>query len=391
MATDNPFKNLRIEFHILQSFPVTCLNRDDVGAPKTAMVGGVQRARVSSQAWKRPVRMAMHELGGIYGTRTKFIGKLIFDACIAKGATHEQAQACGDKIEGAFIKKKEEKKPKKGKEAVIENEAEEIEAESNSEKSDTLLFLSPHEVTIIAEAFASKGFNQNEAVTQKEQKKQAKEIADLIGNASKAMDALDIALFGRMVAQAARLNVEAAVSFSHAISTHKVSNEVEFFTALDDCPTEGSAHMGSLEFNSATYYRYVSLDLGQLCQTLAGQNLPEAVENFTKALFVAVPAARQATQSGASPWEFAKVLVRKGQRLQVPFETAIKAKDGGFIQPSIDAMTGYLARQEKLHGSLFGKQAEYTYGQDDSFNIDDLITALKRHSAGNVARDQANA
>src|SRR5690348_9699497 len=139
MTINNPFKNLRIEFHILQSFPVTCLNRDDVGAPKTAMVGGVQRARVSSQAWKRPVRMMMHELGGTYGTRTKFIGKLIADACISKGATPEQAQACGDKIEGAFIKKKEEKKSKKGKEAVIENEAEEIEAESNSEKSDTLL------------------------------------------------------------------------------------------------------------------------------------------------------------------------------------------------------------------------------------------------------------
>ena len=194
---------------------------------------------------------------------------------------------------------------------------------------------------------------------------------------------MDIAFFGRMVAQAASLNIEAAASFSHAISTHKVSNEVEFFTALDDIATEsGSAHMGSLEFNSATYYRYVSLDLGQLCQTLAGQSLPEAVENFTKALFLAVPTARQATQSGASPWEFAKVLVRKGQRLQVPFETAIKSKDGGFLQPSIEAMTSYLAKQEKLHGSLFGKQAEYIYGKDDSFNIDHLITALKKHAAG---------
>ena len=123
---------------------------------------------------------------------------------------------------------------------------------------------------------------------------------------------------------------------------------------------------------------------------LSGQNLAGAVENFTKALFVAVPTARQATQSGASPWEFAKVLVRKGQRLQVPFETAIKAKDGGFIQPSIDAMTGYLAKQEKLHGSLFGKQAEYTYGQDDSFSIDDLIAALKQHSVGCVTKDTAD-
>ena len=391
MTNNNTLKNVSIDFHILQSFPVTCLNRDDVGAPKTAMVGGVQRARVSSQAWKRPVRMAMHELGVTHGTRTKFISKLIVDACIVQGATPEQAQACGDKIEGAFIKKKEEKKAKKGKEVVIENEVEEIAAEPTSDKTDTLLFLSPNEVAILANAFAEKRFNPNEVITQKDQKKQAKEIADLIGKVSEAIDGVDIALFGRMVAQAADLNVESAASFSHAISTHKVSNEIEFFTALDDLATDpGSAHMGSLEFNSATYYRYVSLDLGQLCQTLAGQNLPDAVENFTKALFIAVPTARQTTQSGASPWEFAKVFVRKGQRLQVPFETAIKAKDGGFIQPSIEAMTGYLAKQKKLHGSLFGCLAEYTYGQDESFNIDDLIAALKQHASGCASEAASN-
>src|SRR5690606_22725177 len=136
-----------------------------------------------------------------------------------------------------------------------------------------------------------------------------------------AVDALDIALFGRMVAKAAEMNVEAAASFSHAISTHKVSNEVEFFTALDDLQTEpGSAHMGSLEFNSATYYRYISLDLGQLAQTLGEDDMTRAVEAFTNALFVAVPNARQTTQSGASPWEFSRVLLRRGQRRQVPFE-----------------------------------------------------------------------
>ena len=77
---------------------------------------------------------------------------------------------------------------------------------------------------------------------------------------------------------------------------------------------------------------------------------------------------------------FAKILVRKGQRLQAPFETAIKAKDGGFLQPSIDALTDYLAKTEKLHGSLFGKQADYTYGIDENFSIDDLISALKIHA-----------
>jgi CRISPR system Cascade subunit CasC len=345
MTINNSLKNLRIEFHILQSFPVTCLNRDDVGAPKTAMVGGVQRARVSSQAWKRPVRMAMHDFGAKLGIRTKHIASTIAQACIDMGATVEQANACGEML-ATYLSK------------------------------DTLLFFTLTEAKAFAAYAHEQGFD-----AKKLKDKDAHKVAKKALNP--AVDGIDIALFGRMVAQAAELNVEAAASFSHAISTHKVSNEIEFFTALDDLATEpGSAHMGSLEFNSATYYRYVSLDLGQLCQTLAGQSLPDAIENFTKALFVAVPTARQTTQSGASPWEFAKVLVRKGQRMQVPFETAIKAKDGGFIQPSIDALTGYLEKQEKLHGSLFGKQADYTYGHDESFSIDNLIAVLKQHAVG---------
>jgi len=384
MSINNRFKNVRIEFHILQSFPVTCLNRDDNGAPKSAIVGGVPRARVSSQAWKRPVRLAMHDQGVTHGTRTKLISKLIANACLAKGATPEQAQACGDKLEGAFIKKKKDEANGKPKKVADMGDDEDLANDTSATKSDTLLFLSPNEVEILASAFEDAGFNPDMVITQKEQKKQGPEIAALIGKRAEAIDAVDIALFGRMVAQAATMNVEAAVSFSHAISTHRVNNDLDFFTAIDDDPSVvGSAHLGSLEFNSATYYRYVSLDVGQLCQTLAGHNLPEVVEQFVKALFITVPSARQATQSGASPWEFAKVLVRKGQRLQVPFETAIKAtNDGGFSQPSIVAMSAYLAKQEKLYGSLFGKMAEYTLSMDAEFSIDDLIAALKIDVSG---------
>jgi len=152
-----------------------------------------------------------------------------------------------------------------------------------------------------------------------------------------------------MVAQASELNVEAAASFSHALSTHKVSNEVEFFTALDDLAEEpGSAHMGSLEFNSATYYRYISLDLGQLYESLEGEGIETAIEAFTKALFVAVPAARQTTMSGASPWDFARIIVRKGQRLQMSFEKAIRPENGSILEPSITALTTYLDKHKKL-------------------------------------------
>ncbi len=106
MSSTNPFRNTRIEYHILQSFPVTCLNRDDVGAPKTAIVGGNTRARVSSQCWKRQVRVAMQELGIPHGSRTKLISLLIEKACKARSATDLQAKACGDKFEQIFIKKK---------------------------------------------------------------------------------------------------------------------------------------------------------------------------------------------------------------------------------------------------------------------------------------------
>lgn len=338
----NPYTNTRIEFHILQSFPVTCLNRDDVGAPKTAVVGGVNRARVSSQCWKRQVRLAMQEFGIKLAVRTKQAESLFVRACLEAGASEAAAQACGKKI-----------------------------AEQLSD--DTLLFISDSEAKAFADYSSEHGFDES--------KLKDKDLAKVAKKAlNPALDALDIALFGRMVAKATDMNIEAAASFAHAISTHKVSNEVEFFTALDDLQTEpGSAHMGSLEFNSATYYRYVSLDLGQLAQALGVEDLKKAIAAFTQALFVAVPNARQTTQSGASPWEFARVMVRKGQRLQVPFETAVKARDGGFLQPSIDVLKSYLEKKEKLSGSLFGKIASYDWGEDENFSIDDLISALQSH------------
>ena len=343
-------KNTRIEFHILQSFPVSCLNRDDVGAPKSAMVGGVSRARVSSQCWKRQVRLEMQNFGIKLGFRTKKIEALLEKACLTLEAPEDKAKTCAEKI------------------------AKEL-------TDDTLLFLSNTEVEALASYAKENDFDASK-IKVKDLAKQAKKALN------PAFDALDIALFGRMVAKANDMNIEAAASFSHAISTHKVTNEVEFFTALDDCRQEqGSAHMGSLEFNAATYYRYISLDLGQLAQTLGNdemeasvEQLQQAIAAFTKALFVAIPSARQTTQSGASPWEFAKVMVRRGQRLQVPFETPIKPEQGGYIKPSITALKIYLEKKEAMAGSLFGKLGSYEWGENEEYSIDALIYDLQKHA-----------
>ncbi len=341
----NSFKNTRIEFHILQSFPVTCLNRDDVGAPKSAMIGGVPRARVSSQCWKRQVRLAMPDFDIKLGIRSKKIAELLTKECLALGASEEQAQECGTTMTGFFA-------------------------------DDTLLFLSETE----AKAFATYA-QEKEFVIKNLKDKELAKVAKKALNP--AVDALDIALFGRMVAKAPDMNVEAAASFSHAISTHKVSNEIEFFTAVDDYKAEdesGSAHMGSLEYNSATYYRYISLDLGQLKQTMGEDaDLKPAVEAFVKALYVAVPDARQTTQSGACPWEFARVMVRKGQRLQASFEQPVKSLGEGFLVASKTTLNDWLNSKEKLSGSLFGKLGDYQWGDNLDYSIDGLISDLQSH------------
>lgn len=372
MVNQNPYTNKKIEFHILQSFPVTCLNRDDVGAPKTAMIGGVSRARVSSQCWKRAVRLAMHEVSGVeLGIRTKQLAKLIADACRNIGATNEQADACGDKFEKLIFTKKNAN-------------------DENDSKKDTLVFFSKTEISAIAEKFKEIDFDpkkmKNESSKDKSEKKDEPkdEFENILEKKKYAqknnLDGLDIALFGRMVAQAPTMNVEAASSFSHAISTHKVVNEVDYFTAVADFPTnvQGSAHIGALEFNAATYYRYISLDLGQLYESLGGdQFLPQAVSSFIKALYVAVPSARQTTQAGACSWDFAEVYVRKGQGMQLSFETPIqKDNNGGFLSNSIDYVKSTLAKKEKLSGSLFGLVKKFEFGEDENFSIDNLIEGV---------------
>ncbi len=338
----NPFERTYVEFHILQSFPVTCLNRDDVGAPKSAIVGGVTRARVSSQCWKRQVRLALHDLGVRLGIRTKRLDALIAKACQEKGATQEQASACGDVISKAIAK-------------------------------DTLYFIAPAEVALLGEFAKERQFDLGDVLSKPDMTALTKELKKL----KTAADALDIALFGRMAAQVPEFNMEAAAAFSHAISTHKASNEVDFFTALDDLKEEqGSAHMGSLEYNTATYYRYISLNIGQLWDNLGGDDLDIAIDAFAKALYIAVPSARQSTQSGACPWEYARILIRRGQRMQASFDKPVKPYSEGHLAPSIEALNNFLLKQEQLGGSLFGKIEEYTFGVDLSFSIDALAKAL---------------
>lgn len=339
-----------VEFHLIQSFPVSCLNRDDHGAPKSAIVGGVNRARVSSQSWKRAVRFEMHEQGVTLGKRTKNINLLLEKAMIAKGAEQEVAENAS-KIISELLGK------------------------------DTLVFMSEPEIEALATFAESKSFVVDK-VSEKEICKAIPSVTD------KNLNGLDIALFGRMVATVNSLNIEGACAFSHAISTHKIENDLDYFTALDDFSDKaGSSHLGVNEFNSATYYRYVSLNLGQLAETLFGEDpidlevMNQAIKAFVSALYLAVPIARQNTMSASNPWDYAKVLVRKGQRLQASFEKPVcldySKPNTGYSILSIEQLNSELQRKEKMSGSLFGKKAEFELGTSDDFSIDDLINGIQ--------------
>lgn len=129
----NDLNGYRIEFHILQSFPVTCLNRDDVGSPKSAMVGGVPRARVSSQCWKRQVRLQLRELGVKTALRTKQVAEVLTRACVEAGAEAEKAKTFSE----AFAK------------ALVD---------------DTLLFFSESEARAVAEAALTGNFSVETAI-----------------------------------------------------------------------------------------------------------------------------------------------------------------------------------------------------------------------------------
>jgi CRISPR system Cascade subunit CasC len=224
-----------LELHILQSVPVACLNRDDLNSPKTAIFGGVQRARVSSQSWKRAIREHAQENSTRFnGQRTRLIIEPLANALEAEGVNKDEALEQAKKLADG-LSKLDDKAAKSGKHQV-----------------KTLYFTTPAEIQALARAFKETG----------DVKKSIRAV-----KAESLKDAADISLFGRMVASDHSLTLEAASMFSHALSTHKVDNEIDFFSAVDELQPKdesGAGMTGTLEFNSATYYRFAALILDML-------------------------------------------------------------------------------------------------------------------------------
>ena len=279
-----------VEIHILQTMPPSNLNRDDTGSPKKAVYGGVTRARVSSQAWKRPTRLKFRELvdPNQLGIRTKRVVEVLTDRILRldPAADPETAQKAAQSVlqDAGGIKLAKPRSAKKTDDADGNV--------NEPDQSSYLLFLGSHQYDELAaigkEAIAAGGIK--DFLKNKDVKKRVKGILQ-------NDRAIDVALFGRMVADDTDLNVDAAAQVAHAISVQRVDFDSDYFTAVDDVKQDsdeegdaGAAMIGDVEFNSATFYRYANVDVDRLLDTLGDASATtQAVTAFVDAFATTVP------------------------------------------------------------------------------------------------------
>ena len=301
-------ERLYLDVHVLQTVPPSCVNRDDTGSPKTAIYGGVNRARVSSQSWKRAMRKLFEETLplDLLGERSKKIVSMVADA-ILKLEEHEDA---------------EEKAISVLREANLT-------IKSAEDGTGALFFMSQ------AQAQALAKLALQEVTPTKAEAKRALQQAP----------GADIALFGRMVADDKSLNVDACAQVAHALSTHKVANEFDYFTAVDDRQPEesaGAGHIGTVEFNSATLYRYATLAVHELSDLLF-MGTPLVVQAFVDAFVRSMPTGKQNTFANRTLPDAVMVCLRTDQPVNLvgAFESSVKAGDQGYAAQSASQLAAY--------------------------------------------------
>lgn len=324
-----------VDIHIIQNLPPSCVNRDDSGSPKSAVYGGVRRLRVSSQSWKRATRLYFNDLldAKDVGVRTKRVVEVL-----AERITEDAPEFAGDAAalaEKVFAAAKIKLAPPRGK-------------KNAPRESGYLLFLSTSQIARLAD-LAIASARDGEAPDAKTVKKIFKEA-----------HAVDIALFGRMVADDTDLNVDAACQVAHAISTHAAENEYDFFTAVDDDKSRsededaGAGMMGTAEFSSATMYRYTTVNLDMLVENLGdGDAALRALEVFIKGFCLSMPTGKQNTFANRTLPEAVVVLVRNDQPVSLvgAFEKPIRTNEAdGYLARSVEALAEHARAIEDSYG-----------------------------------------
>ena len=328
-----------IELHILQTVPPSNINRDDTGSPKTAIYGGVRRARVSSQAWKRATRKAFDGLldsSGL-GVRTTRVVSLLAERIEARypDLKERAGELAAEAFKAVNIKIDV---PKRAKKDVEEGD------QDQAPRSGYLLFLSNQQVDALATVAGDAGTAGSPI------DKVAAKAALGDGNS------VDLALFGRMVADDNKFNVDAAVQVAHALSVHGVEHEFDYFTAVDDENEDdaGAGMIGTVEFNSSTLYRYATLNLDQLQKNLGdAEAAVQAVRAFTEAFSLSMPTGKQNTFANRTVPDAVVATVRTDQPINLvgAFEEPVQGESGSRIRAAAGALADYAADLEKAYGN----------------------------------------
>ena len=349
---------MRIEIHVLQNVAPANLNRDDTNSPKDAIFGGYRRARLSSQSQKRAVRLRFEEhlTEDDRALRTKRLLERITEILVQKGKDPVTAGAVArTALEGLGL------------------------AFDEKGLSQYLLFLGNREIEhlagVILEHWETLEGLAGEEVegSGKERKKKAKaKVPDAVKKALEAVldggRAVDLALFGRMLADRPEWNVDAAAQVAHAISTHKVDREFDFYTAVDDLnPKEetGAGMMGDVEFYSATLYRYAQVDMDKLLENLQEDKdlALRGLEAFLRTFPRTLPSGKQNTFAAHNEPDFIAVVVKDGAPRNLanaflkPVRVSRHHPDDDLMKNSAENLTRYW---KKLDGA-YGQDGETFY------------------------------
>lgn len=322
-----------VQLHLLTSYPPSNLNRDDTGRPKTAMLGNAQRLRVSSQSLKRAWRTSEafeKALAGQLGTRTKRLGHEVFAALLAGGIAEKPAREWTRAIASVFGKSKSDKK--------TENDAD-LEIEQ-------LAHISPEERAAVHALVAT--------LIERKDKPTDEELKLL----TLPRGAVDIALFGRMLADSAAHNVEAAAQVAHAITVHAAAVEDDYFTAVDDLNRNdpGAAHLGERGYGAGLFYLYLCIDRELLAKNLGGDAAltERALRALVQAVTTVSPTGMQ--NSFASRAYASFVLAEKGAQqprsLAQAFLKPVRAHgEESELHKSIQALTDRAANFDAVYGA----------------------------------------
>lgn len=327
-------KRLFVDFHVIQTVPPSCINRDDTGSPKTAVYGGSTRARVSSQAWKHAMRdyfklsIPKEELG----VRTKYVRGKIADE-IQKLNGKLSREEC-ENWAGVILGKAAARNKDKGQEKKQEDSY-------NKEELDTLLYISWEQIRDLAKLVVDTIPEEGELGKEEEKDLKEKAREKLMDNPS-----FEMILFGRMVATDSSLKYDAAAQVAHSISTHVVHNEYDYFTAVDDLKvgdSSGAGHLGTVEFNSSTLYRYATVSLAAFKEWVG--NPAKVIRTFAEAFIYSMPTGKQSTFANRTVPDAVYITIREDQPVNFSgaFEDAVVSRNG-FSKPSAERLVEYVKK-----------------------------------------------